>query len=388
MMASAATYSINTCFLDEGKNKNRNIKEVTPCETTKPVTPVKESKIDDQDFKHQNLEKYSSLLPPSISSCSDKGKQVVTPLGIIEAGIDGEEDDNKTLTCKSHGMMSVIGRRSVMEDAVTMVLGVAVGESGSYDFFAVYDGHGGARVANACRYRMHQLVAKEVEKGERVGGGKGLEYWEKLMGACFEKMDEELVIHNEGGGGEVEIGKEALSIKSMGSTAVVVMVGKEEVVVANCGDSRAVMCRGGLVVPLSHDHKPDRPDERERVEAAGGRIINWNGSRVQGVLATSRSIGDHYLKPFVISEPEVTVSERTESDEFVVIATDGLWDVVTNETACKVVKRLFDGQLKRRLPDEFSGNCSAEAAAKLAKLAMARGSRDNISVIVVQLKKS
>lgn len=255
MMASAATYSINTCFLDEGKNKNRNINEVTPCETTKPVTPVKESKIDDQDFKHQNLEKYSSLLPPSISSCSDKGKQVVTPLGIIEAGIDGEEDDNKTLTCKSHGMMSVIGRRSVMEDAVTTVLGVAVGESGSYDFFAVYDGHGGARVANACRYRMHQLVAKEVEKEERVGGGKGLEYWEKLMGACFEKMDEELVIHNEGGGGEVEIGKEALSIKDMGSTAVVVMVGKEEVVVANCGDSRAVMCRGGLVVPLSHDHK-------------------------------------------------------------------------------------------------------------------------------------
>lgn len=63
------------------------------------------------------------------------------------------------------------------------------------------------------------------------------------------------MIHNECGGGEVEIGKEALSIKDMGSTAVVVMVGKEEVVVANCGDSRAVMCRGGLVVPLSHDHK-------------------------------------------------------------------------------------------------------------------------------------
>lgn len=139
-------------------------------------TPVKESKID-RDSKQQDLEKYSSLLPSSISSCSDKGKQVVIkPLGIVEAGSDGEEDEDKTVTCKSHGMMSVIGWWRVMEDAVTMVPSVAIGESGRYDFFAVYDGHGGARVANACSDKMHQLVAKEVAKGERIGRGKGLEY--------------------------------------------------------------------------------------------------------------------------------------------------------------------------------------------------------------------
>ncbi|CAK7335712.1 unnamed protein product [Dovyalis caffra] len=391
MIASAATCSMNITsnFLDEGKTKKIiGIKEVTSCEATKPAVSVKECNIDDhdlQDYKQLNSEKSS--FPPSISSY--KEKQVLQPLGTVEAGSYGDqEDEDKSPMSKSHGMISVIGRRRVMEDAVTMVPGIAVGEFGSYDLFAVYDGHGGARVANACRDRMHQLVAKEVKKGERIGGGKGLEYWEKLMVACFEKMDEELMINDGGGGGEGEMGKEATSIKNMGSTAVVVMVGKEEVVVANCGDSRAVLCRGGVAVPLSHDHKPDRPDERERVEAAGGRVINWNGSRVLGVLATSRSIGDHYLKPFVISEPEVAVSERTDSDDFIVIATDGLWDVVTNETACEVVRKLFYGQIKRRLPDEFNGSCSAEAAAMLAELAMARGSRDNISVIVVQLKKA
>jgi protein phosphatase 2C len=98
--------------------------------------------------------------------------------------------------------------------------------------------------------------------------------------------------------------------------------------------------------------------------------------------------GDQYLKPFVISEPEVTVSERTDSDEFIVIPTDGLWDVFTNEAACEVVRKLFDGQIKRRIPEEYNGSCSAEAAAMPAELAMARGSRDNISVIVVQLEKS
>ena len=59
--------------------------------------------------------------------------------------------------------------------------------------------------------------------------------------------------------------------------------------------------------------------------------------------------GDQYLKPFVISEPEVTVSERTDSYEFIVIATDGLWDVFTNEAACEDVRKLFDGQIMMKV---------------------------------------
>ncbi|XVE58056.1 hypothetical protein DITRI_Ditri04bG0139800 [Diplodiscus trichospermus] len=201
-----------------------------------------------------------------------------------------------------------------------------------------------------------------------------------VMAACFAKMDQEV----SGGGPEDAI------LKTMGSTAVVVLIGTEEVVVANCGDSRAVLFRGGSAVALSRDHKPDKPDERERVEAAGGSVINWDGNRVLGVLATSRSIGDQYLKPYVISIPEVSVTERTKSDSFVILASDGLWDVVSNETACEVVKRYIDGQIKMRfsdLPQGCNGDRAAEAAAMLAELAMARGSTDNISVIVVELKR-
>ncbi|KAL0331099.1 UNVERIFIED_CONTAM: protein phosphatase 2C 51 [Sesamum angustifolium] len=166
---------------------------------------------------------------------------------------------------------------------------------------------------------------------------------------------------------------------------MVVLVGKEEVVVANCGDSRAVLCQRGVAVPLSRDHKPqpDRADEKERIEAAGGKILNWNGWRVQGVLATSRSLGDRYLKPYVSCKPEVTVVRRSESDEFLIIATDGLFDVVSNETACEVVKKCLSGQIRRVASEETS---ASEAAATLAELAIAKGSRDNISVIIVQLK--
>ncbi|KAG6781172.1 hypothetical protein POTOM_014061 [Populus tomentosa] len=203
---------------------------------------------------------------------------VIKPPGIVEAGSDGEEDEDKNVTCKLHGMMSVIGWWRVMEDAVTMVPSVAIGEFGRYNFFAVYDGHGGARVANACSDRMHQLVAKEVAKGERIGWGKGLEYWEKLMGACFEKMDGELMLDNESGGGDRE-----------GS-----VVSKEYGFDSSGGDGdggelwgiQGRLCVAAAWQCLCLMIIRRLPDERERVEAAGGRVINWNGSRVVGVLAT------------------------------------------------------------------------------------------------------
>lgn len=82
--------------------------------------------------------------------------------------------------------------------------------------------------------------------------------------------------------------------------------------------------------------------------------------------------GNHYLIPFVISEPEVEVQRRTEFDDFVIIATDGLWDVVSNEVACKVVRQSLDRNKSQ------SG--ATEATATLAELAIAKESRDNISI--------
>lgn len=290
-------------------------------------------------------------------------------------------------TCGSYGKISVIGRRREMEDAVTVELGFVSASSRKYDFFGVYDGHGGSRVAHACRDRLHHLVVKEVEEEETVD-------WEKVMVASFGKMDEEVIASGAVTG-------------SIGSTAVVAVVGEEVVVVANCGDSRAVLSRARVPMPLSNDHKPDRPDELERIEVSGGRVINWNGQRVLGVLATSRSIGDQYLKPYVIAQPEVTVSKRNDTDEFLILASDGLWDVITNELACRVVRKCLDGRLRRRFSqgivnEETSGgheddddeihivndeSRAIEAAAVLAELAMARGSKDNISVVVVELNK-
>lgn len=106
--------------------------------------------------------------------------------------------------------------------------------------------------------------------------------------------------------------------------------------------------------------------------------------------------GDQYLKPYVISTPEVTIWPRDEKDEFLILATDGLWDVVSNEIACEVVKNCLDSLRKRRRRRKnqngqdrvMESSDAAKAAAALTNLAMNRGSNDNISVIVVDLSDS
>lgn len=142
-----------------------------------------------------------------------------------------------SVTCRSHGSISVIGRRREMEDAVTLELRFLKKGLKSYDFFGVYDGHGGSLVARACHEMLHGLLLEIA----RVEGGEEID-WKKVMVESFKKMDE-------------EVNKNGEVVATTGSTAVVAVVGEEEVVVAHCGDSRAVISRGGVAVQLSDDHK-------------------------------------------------------------------------------------------------------------------------------------
>ncbi|KAL2557505.1 putative protein phosphatase 2C 24 [Forsythia ovata] len=147
---------------------------------------------------------------------------------------------------------------------------------------------------------------------------------------------------------------------AVGSTAVIGIVTPEKIIIANCGDSRAVLCRNGKAVPLSIDHKPDRPDELNRIQAAGGRIIYWDGPRVLGVLAMSRAIGDNYLKPYVSCEPEGKAVATSESPQ---LENNGGGSGENSDKAC------------------------TDASMLLTKLALARRSSDNVSVVVIDLRK-
>ncbi|XP_050218155.1 protein phosphatase 2C 77-like isoform X2 [Mercurialis annua] len=203
------------------------------------------------------------------------------------------------------GSTSICGRRPEMEDAFAGVpnhlqvpaqmlmddhgLSDLKKKAGCFSahFFGVYDGHGGSQVANYCSKRIHVALAEELEFAKaNISDGcindNWQEKWEKVFSNCFVKVDEETA----GSSND----SEAIAPETVGSTAVVAVVCPTHIIVANCGDSRAVLCRGKTAMPMSVDHKPDREDECARIEAAGGKIIQWNGARVLGVLAMSRSI--------------------------------------------------------------------------------------------------
>ncbi|KAI3934267.1 hypothetical protein MKW98_009248 [Papaver atlanticum] len=355
---------------------------------------MESKEIIEDDHDHSNKMGGSSLPPIGILLEKDVSTTTTT-VGILVSsggneicGGGGDDDDisRDILQCISHGSVSVCGGRTEMEDAVTIVQNLLPSSNNvrprdhdhggevKYDFFAVYDGHGGSVVANLCCERLHKILENET-----VSSNLDEIEWENAMVSCFEKMDREV--------SEKEV--ENRRIKSIGSTAVVALISKDKIIVANCGDSRAVLSRAGSPpLPLSQDHKPDRKDEMERIEGAGGTVINWNGFRVLGVLATSRCIGDRYLKPFVTSVPEVTITSRNESDEFLILASDGLWDVMSNKMACQIARKCLEGKVARISSSLLDHTCnSAFAAAVLAEVAMARGSKDNISVVIVELKK-
>ncbi|ESR35384.1 putative protein phosphatase 2C 76 [Citrus sinensis] len=154
-----------------------------------------------------------------------------------------------------------------------------------------------------------------------------------------------------------------------GSTASTAILVGNHLYVANVGDSRTVISKAGKAIPLSEDHKPNRCDERKRIENAGG-VVMWAGTwRVGGVLAMSRAFGNRMLKQFVVAEPEIQDLEVDEGFELLVLASDGLWDVVPNEDAVALAR---------------TGEEPEIAARKLTETAFTRGSADNITCIVVR----
>ncbi|KAL0304390.1 UNVERIFIED_CONTAM: putative protein phosphatase 2C 76 [Sesamum radiatum] len=131
------------------------------------------------------------------------------------------------------------------------------------------------------------------------------------------------------------------------------------------------VCLFGIfdAIPLSEDHKPNRSDERKRIESAGG-VVMWAGTwRVGGVLAMSRAFGNRMLKQFVVAEPEIQEQEVDQDLELLVLASDGLWDVVPNEDAVLIAQTEEEPEA---------------AARKLTETAFSRGSADNITCIVVK----
>ncbi len=252
------------------------------------------------------------------------------------------------------GFAEMQGRRKTMEDEHCVITEIVADKK--VEYYGVFDGHGGDRAA--------KLVAKHLHKNIFAS-----EHFPKnIEEACIEGChltDEQIISTG----------------MSDGTCVIAALIVDDTIYALNLGDSRAVVCSDGQTIALCDDHKPNRPDEYKRIIEAGGFVAVYGVPRVGGRLAISRALGDAHLKApalpqsWVSATPEIMTHTRTTKDDFLLLACDGVWDVLSNEQAVKIVKNALD-----------SGNSLDKAAKKLRNAAYQRGSGDNISVMVVPLK--
>ncbi|XP_007902019.1 protein phosphatase 1A [Callorhinchus milii] len=267
-----------------------------------------------------------------------------------------------------YALSSMQGWRIEMEDAHTSVIGLPHGLE-SWSFFAVYDGHAGSQVARYCCEHLLDHITNNQDF--------------RVPGAVAEPTTEDVKIGIRTGFLEIDEHMRTISEKKhgsdrSGSTAVGVMVSPKHTYFINCGDSRGLLCRSGQVHFFTQDHKPNNPLEKERIQNAGGSVMI---QRVNGSLAVSRALGDFDYKcvhgkgpteQLVSPEPEVYAIERTDEDQFIILACDGIWDVMANEEICDFVKSRLE------VTDDLEKVCN-----QIVDTCLYKGSRDNMSVILI-----
>lgn len=153
------------------------------------------------------------------------------------------------------------------------------------------------------------------------------------------------------GGAGGDQSTESLALDSIGCTANVLLIeDMKKIYIANAGDSRCVLGRGGKALPLSFDHKPDDEIELRRIEKAGSSVIE---GRVDGNLNLSRSLGDlkykinKDLKPEewpITANPDLKVVDIQADDDFIIMGCDGIWETKSNE---EMVEYIYD-RLKQK----------------------------------------
>lgn len=259
-----------------------------------------------------------------------------------------ETDHDHSDAQRVGSLFSQQGSKGPNQDAAILYQGYG-GADGA--FSGVFDGHGknGHVVSKLVRNRLPSLIlnqknsltrVKTVYDDNELVSYKEFNKWQEACVSAFKVMDKEIKL------------LESLDCSCSGTTSVVVIRQGEDLVIANLGDSRAVLgtiAENGIVpVQLTTDLKPSLPMEADRIRKCNGRVIAlkeephiqrvWLPHTDSPGLAMSRAFGDFLLKPHgIINIPDISYHHLTSKDQFLVLATDGVWDVLSNNKVASIV---------------------------------------------------
>jgi protein phosphatase 1L len=267
-----------------------------------------------------------------------------------------KEYSNEYFNC---AVVNTYGRRNYNEDTFDIKLNLHESLP-NLGYFGVYDGHGGDEASKFLKENLSSQIAKILANKEDLS-------------VAFTSLDKKFIEENK---------------FESGSCAVVVLAqpqsdGQFKIICANLGDSRALLLKGEKAQPLSADHVPSVPEERERITQAGGFVTKGSVPRVCGVLAISRAFGDKELKStdagrtIISPVPDIKDAIAKEGD-ILLLASDGLFEPKNWDNEDYIIKHV-NSLLE-------STSSLKEAAQELVKKCYRAGSRDNITVVLVKLK--
>nr|ACU24040.1 unknown [Glycine max] len=262
------------------------------------------------------------------------------------------------------GEWSDIGERPYMEDTHICIgdlvkkfnYDVLSGEAVS--FYGVFDGHGGKSAAQFVRDNLPRVIVEDVNFPLEL---------EKVVKRSFVETDAAFL----------KTSSHEPSLSS-GTTAITAIIFGRSLLVANAGDCRAVLSHHGRAIEMSKDHRPNCINERTRVESLGGFI---DDGYLNGQLGVTRALGDWHIEGMkemserggpLSAEPELKLMTLTKEDEFLIIASDGIWDVFSSQNAVDFARR--------RLQEH---NDEKQCCKEIVQEASKRGSTDNLTVVMV-----
>lgn len=252
---------------------------------------------------------------------------------------------------------SVQGKRPYQEDQYAICPSLhdtAAVDAPETHFFAVFDGHAGGRCSKHISSSFPANLATDESFKSKLA---------VALKKTFARTNDQFL----------ELAQK--SRMNDGSTGVCLAIRDNKFHVANVGDSRAVLVTGGRAIALTKDHKPSSPEEQRRISSFGG-VITYNTGipRVQGVLAVSRAFGNFGIHQYIRADPDLVSREITAEDSFVVLASDGLWDVYRNAEVAEICCAMSNQGCKlQRIVDHLVQN------------AIMKGSMDNVTCVLVRL---
>lgn len=260
--------------------------------------------------------------------------------------------------------VSMKGKRKQNEDNHSIILNLNNNnpDLNMLNFFGIFDGHGGKHISSFVNKNLPKYFTNKSKFGiNRKFINNVHDHINNIMRKTYKK--------------------ESYNCGTTGLYIIHKIVNNNDIIyVVNLGDSRAVICRDNIAIPLTKDHKPNFPEERNRIESLGGNIYPDGDDWRIIDLSVSRAFGDFNATPFITHTPDIFKYKLSPCDKFIIMGCDGLWDVIDNQQAVNfVLSNSYDLKTNERI------NKNINIAKKLAEYAMNEGSTDNITVIIIFL---